>query len=193
MRSIRAGKLVTLGLVAAGLCGSAGGCSSAGGANKATEATPGSSGTTAGGVPVLTPGTGTSGGLTFGNAAQTMGCSQLDISFEAQTPTVLLVVDRSSSQWDNYPNDTWDPMKNGILQVVQQVQKDVRFGMVTYTGQNGGVCPDLFPSMNQVTFDKNNYDAIAANLNAVQKPSYKGETPTALTLQEAVPVLLADP
>jgi hypothetical protein len=84
-------------------------------------------------------------------------------------------------------------MKAGILQVVQQVQKDIRIGMVTYTGQNGGTCPDLFPALDQVSFAKNNYDSIAANLNAVQKPAYKGETPTALTLQEAVPVLLNDP
>jgi len=132
-------------------------------------------------------------GPNFGGAADSVGCSQLEIGFEALTPTVLIVVDRSSSQWDNYPNDTWDPMKQGILKVVKDVQAQIRIGMVTYTGQNGGTCPDLYPPMNQVTFDKNNYDVIATALDSVNKPSYKGETPTAATIQQALPVLLADP
>src|SRR4051812_36956443 len=138
-------------------------------------------------------------GPTFGDeAAERVGCSQLAIGFESRTPTALIVVDRSSSQWDNKPNDTWEPMKAGILQVVQQVQADIRLGMVTYTGkgvQNPNDCrPDLLPPIDQVSFTKNNYDRIAADLNAVQDPNgVKGETPTAATLQAAVPVLLADP
>jgi hypothetical protein len=139
---------------------------------------------------------GLSGGLdgfNVGDQADRVGCSQLAISFEARTPTALIVVDRSSSQWDNYPNNTWEPMKAGILDVVREVQADIRVGMVTYTGKNGGACPDLYPAMDQVTFDKNNYSVVEANINAVGKPDYKGETPTAVTLQQALPVLLADP
>ncbi|MEO8184908.1 MAG: vWA domain-containing protein [Deltaproteobacteria bacterium] len=133
-------------------------------------------------------------GLTFGDeAAERVGCSQLAIGFESRTPTALIVVDRSSSQWDNKPNNTWEPMKAGILQVVDEVQKDIRVGMVTYTGQNGGACPDLYPAMNAVSFDKNNYPRIQTDINAVGQPNYKGETPTAATLQQALPVLLADP
>jgi hypothetical protein len=189
---MRFARAFRLGSLAAGLASAAAGCS-AGGAHEG-GASAGSSGvaTDLGGAPVLNPNS-PGNGFSIGSQAATKGCSQLDISFEAQTPTALLVVDRSSSQWDNYPNDTWDPMKSGLLQVVQEVQKDIRIGMVTYTGQNGGTCPDLFPAMNQVSFDKNNYSNIATNLNAVQQPSYKGETPTALTLQQAVPVLLNDP
>jgi hypothetical protein len=73
------------------------------------------------------------------------------------------------------------------------VQADIRMGMVTYTGQNGGACPDLFPPMMQVTFDKNNLPAIEATLNSITEPGYKGETPTAGTIQQALPALLADP
>jgi hypothetical protein len=84
-------------------------------------------------------------------------------------------------------------MKAGILKVVDEVQKDIRVGMVTYTGQNGGACPDLYPAMNAVAFDKNNFARIQTDINAVGEPNYKGETPTAATLQQALPVLLADP
>jgi hypothetical protein len=192
MRRIRVGRACTLGLLAAGIASAAAGCSAGGKSYAGTNSGAAGAATDLGGPPVLDPNS-LGNGFSIGSQAVNKGCSQLDISFEAQTPTALLVVDRSSSQWDNYPNDTWDPMKAGLLEVVQGVQKDIRIGMVTYTGQNGGTCPDLFPAMDQVTFDKNNYSSIETNLNAVQKPSYKGETPTALTLQQAVPVLLNDP
>ena len=64
---------------------------------------------------------------------------------------------------------------------------------MTYTGQNGGTCPDLFPAMDQVTFDKNNLASVEAALTSIDQPPYKGETPTAATIQRALPVLLADP
>lgn len=165
-------------------CGAAGGGDPGGDQNSSGTLLPGS----LGGLP--TPGQGDD---LFGAEAESVGCSQLEIAFEAQTPTALIVVDRSSSQWDQYPNHTWDPMKAGILEVVRDVQADIRVGAVTYTGQNGGACPDLYPAMSQVTFDKNNLPSIEASLNAVDRPAYKGETPTAATIQQALPVLLADP
>lgn len=164
------------------------GCSAAGGAPSDGEDVNGSGG----------PGSGASnipggGGVLFGSEAESVGCSQLEIGFEAQTPTALIIVDRSSSQWDQYPNHTWEPMKQGILDVVADVQSDIRVGVVTYTGQNGGACPDLYPAMNQVTFDKNNLSSVEAALNTIDRPPYKGETPTAATIQAALPVLLSDP
>jgi hypothetical protein len=134
-----------------------------------------------------------SGGVLFGNEAESVGCSQLEIGFEAQTPTALIVVDRSSSQWDSYPNHTWEPMKAGILEVVNNVQADIRVGVVTYTGQNGGACPDLFPAMTAVTFDKNNLPAVESALTSIDQPDYKGETPTAATIRQAWPLVKADP
>jgi len=168
------------------------GCSAGGSSNNPDEQSSNSSSSRNGsGAPGALP---IDNGLTFGDeAAERVGCSQLAIGFESRTPTALIVVDRSSSQWDNKPNNTWEPMKAGILQVVSEVQKDIRVGMVTYTGQNGGVCPDLYPPMNAVSFDKNNYARIETDINAVGQPNYKGETPTAATLQQALPVLLADP
>jgi hypothetical protein len=189
MSRIRINGLLTLGLLApvlwsvAAACGAAGGGSSGG--DLGSGGPPGGSG-----IGNLTPGQGDD---LFGAEAESVGCSQLEISFEAQTPTALIIVDRSSSQWDQYPNHTWDPMKAGILEVVRDVQEDIRIGAVTYTGENGGACPDLYPAMSQVTFDKNNLSSIEASLNAIDRPTYKGETPTAATIQQALPVLLADP
>jgi hypothetical protein len=170
------------------------GCSAGGGGSNGADgqsSTSNSSGNGSSGAPGTLP---LDNGLTFGDeAAERVGCSQFNVVFESLTPTALIVVDRSSSQWDNQPNNTWEPMKAGILDVVQKVQKDIRVGMVTYTGQNGGVCPDLYPAMDAVRFDKNNYARIETDINAVGQPNYKGETPTAATLQQALPVLLADP
>jgi von Willebrand factor type A domain-containing protein len=166
-------------------CGAAGGRSSGSGDDI-------EGGDTSGGRLGGGSGPGGSGDL-LGDGPEGTGCSQFEIGFEAQTPTALIVVDRSSSQWDNYPNNTWEPMKQGILEVVQEVQSDIRVGVVTYTGQNGGACPDLYPPMNQVTFDKNNLPSVEAALSSVDRPPYKGETPTAATIQQALPVLLADP
>jgi von Willebrand factor type A domain-containing protein len=185
--------ILTLGLIAPAVWGIAVGCGAGGGGGSSGNGSdgPNGSGASAGDIA---PGALTGNeGPDFGGEAESKGCSQLEINFEAQTPTALIVVDRSSSQWDNSPNNTWEPMKAGILKVVQDVQADIRVGVVTYTGQNGGACPDLFPPVSQVTFDKNNYSSIATAINAVNQPAYKGETPTAATIQQALPVLLADP
>jgi von Willebrand factor type A domain len=182
-------RFVRLTAVAPALWGVAMGCSAAGGSASGGDDVGGNGGP---GGPGSAQAPGASGAL-FGSEADSVGCSQLEIGFEAQTPTALIIVDRSSSQWDGYPNHTWEPMKQGILDVVSRVQSNIRVGLVTYTGQNGGTCPDLFPAMNQVTFDKGNLPAVQATLESLDRPPYKGETPTAATIQQALPVLLADP
>jgi hypothetical protein len=127
------------------------------------------------------------------------GCNQLTIAFESTTPTALIVVDRSSSQWDGEPNENWDPVKQGLINVIEQVQNDINIGLFTYTGQNPqaqnvvATCPELIPAPSTVTFSKGNAGAIRDALNAVQKPSYKGETPTAMAIDAAIPLLAAAP
>ncbi len=133
-------------------------------------------------------------GPDFGEGiGRSQGCNQLQIGFEPRTPTALVVVDRSSSQWDGYPNHTWEPVKNGLLEVIERVQGDMRIGIVTYTGQNGGTCPEMIPPVNQISFSENNYESIRAALESVDQPNYKGETPTAAAITASIPVLLADP
>ncbi|HKO94341.1 MAG TPA: vWA domain-containing protein, partial [Polyangiaceae bacterium] len=192
MRRTHCGRALTLIAAAAAGWGMVFGCSAGGARGDAPgeRGLDGSGGDGNAGAPGLSGGF---DGFNVGDQADRVGCSQLAISFEARTPTALIVVDRSSSQWDNEPNHTWDPMKAGILDVVRDVQADIRVGVVTYTGRNGGACPDLYPAMDQVSFDKNNYTSVESALNAVDEPDYKGETPTAITLQQALPVLLADP
>jgi hypothetical protein len=168
------------------------GCSAAGGNASPSEGDVNGGGNGPGQLGGNDPSVGSNGAL-FGNEAESVGCSQLEIAFEGQTPTALFIVDRSSSQWDEYPNHTWEPMKQGILQVVGEVQEDIRVGVVTYTGENGGACPDLYPAMNAVTFDKNNLPAVQSALTTIDRPEYKGETPTAAAIHAALPALLADP
>jgi hypothetical protein len=135
-------------------------------------------------------------GVTFGNVDgedEGPGCNELDVAFEGQVPTALILVDRSSSQWDGYPNHNWDPVVRGLLGVVESVQAQMRLGVITYTGRNGGTCPDLYPALDQLTFAQNNFGAIQTILNGADQPDYKGETPTSLALQAALPVLAAQP
>lgn len=112
-------------------------------------------------------------------------CNRVNIAFASPEPTVFILVDRSSSMFEQ---NFWDPLKAGVLEVVQKLEKEVRFGFSTYTGQAGGMCPDL-SSLQQI--DKNNYDAIKRAYDSVGKPTYKGETPTASAI-EAVTKRLVD-
>ena len=187
-------RAATLAWSAALLSGALSGCGAGGSRTDADENSTGSltGGPFAGSEPGGATGLINNESPSFGGEVDSVGCSQLEITFERQTPTALLIVDRSSSQWDE-PNPTWDPMRQGIINVVRDVQADIRVGVVTYTGQNGGACPDLFPTMDQVSFGQNNLPAVESAINAVTEPTYKGETPTAATIQQALPALLADP
>jgi hypothetical protein len=182
--------LLTACFVAPLVLGSAWGCSAGGKSNDDDEgddpsALPGLPG---GGDGLL----GNAGGGQFGpGGVTTGGCNQLQVAFESTTPTALIVVDRSSSQWDGEPNHNWEPVKAGLIDVISKVQDKINIGLVTYTGQNGGACPDMVPPLANVTFAKGNLDSIRSALEAIQKPTFKGETPTAAAINQAVPVLLA--
>jgi hypothetical protein len=112
-------------------------------------------------------------------------CNQLTIAFGSPEPTVYILVDRSSSMFEfNF----WNPLKAGVLEVVKRLESEVNFGFSTYTGQAGGMCPEL------TTLDrigKNNYGAIKTAYDALTKPTYKGETPTAAAI-DAVAKRLSD-
>lgn len=106
-------------------------------------------------------------------------CNRVDIQFDARTPTVYLLVDRSSSMFEQ---QFWEPLKTSMLEVVKRLEHDVEFGFATYTGAAGAACPDL----TQVAIARDNYGAIKTAYDAVQKPNYKGETPTPLALEQVV-------
>lgn len=170
-----------LALLAAGIAAS---CTAGGEDTKHSGATGSQTGSGgSGGEGSLSTGEGgfSSGGLTSG------GCQQFAINFEAQTPTVMVLVDRSGSMFDS---NFWDPLKTAVLKVVEKTQSKVRYGLLTFTGIAGQQCP-LVTGTN--TFALGSYDAIKTAYDAASiKPGTKLETPTAAVINDKViPDLLA--
>jgi uncharacterized protein YegL len=124
-----------------------------------------------GAVPVSTPG------------GDTDDCNQVEINFESKVPAVFILVDRSSSMFER---GLWEPLKRGVLSIVEQLDKDVRFGFSSYTGQAGGTCPDLTST---VMVKDDNFAAIKSAYDAISAPTYKGETPTSRSIDEVAKVL----
>ncbi len=114
-------------------------------------------------------------------------CNQVEITFESKVPSVFILVDRSSSMFER---GLWEPLKRGVLSIVEQLDHDVRFGFSSYTGQAGGTCPDLTSTV-MVTDD--NFAAIKSAYDAIVAPTYKGETPTSRSIDEVAKVLAKEP
>lgn len=110
-------------------------------------------------------------------------CNQVNIAFASPQPTVFILVDRSSSMFEQ---NLWQPLKTGVLEVVDKLESEVRFGFAAYTGERGGMCPDL-SSLDSVAL--NNYEAIKESYDALAPPMYKGETPTARAIDEVTKLL----
>lgn len=121
-----------------------------------------------------------SGGM--GGACQTGGAE-----FVPKVPTVMLLVDRSGTMFDQQGNP-WNTLRDGVLPVVKELNEQVRFGFISITGeQQAGMCPlaDEVPAADQ------NYEAVAAKYMALTRP-LKGESPGMLGLQRAYDLLSKD-
>jgi uncharacterized protein YegL len=114
-------------------------------------------------------------------------CNKLQINFAARTPSVFILVDRSGSMFER---NLWEPLKAGVLAVIEQLAGEIRFGFSSYTGQNGMTCPQL---SEVVPLKEQNYAAIKQAYDAIQKPQFKAETPTAAALNEVSKVLQQEP
>jgi uncharacterized protein YegL len=114
-------------------------------------------------------------------------CNKLEIHFASKVPAVFILVDRSSSMFER---GLWEPLKAGVLAIVEQLQHEVRFGFTSYTGQAGGTCPELIGS---VPASEGNFAAIQGAYDAIMPPSYKGETPTSGALDEVAGLLDTEP
>jgi len=114
-------------------------------------------------------------------------CNQVEINFESKVPAVFILVDRSSSMFER---GLWEPLKRGVLSIVERLDDDVRFGFSSYTGQANGTCPDL---TSNVVVKDGNFSAIKAAYDAISAPTYKGETPTSRALDEVIKVLSREP
>jgi len=129
------------------------------------------------------------GNLTIGAVTTTTGggaCQQLEVSFVPQVPTVFILVDRSTSMWDNM---FWNPLRDGVLEVVSRVHQDVRLGFGTFTGA-GNTCPLDLQEVGVI--DKNNLAAIEAFYTPIMHPGVATETPTPAALVKAQELLKAD-
>lgn len=114
-------------------------------------------------------------------------CQGLAIEFTPDIPTVFILVDRSSSMWDNM---FWDPLRDGVLEVVSRLHEDVRFGFATFTGLAGNTCPLDLQDVGII--DRNNYTAIEGFYTPIMHPGASTETPTPVALRAAADLLITD-
>jgi hypothetical protein len=167
-------------------------CGAGGGGSKTSEISAGgSSGSGFGGNGGQGLVGGSGGGLDLdsGNRSDAEACQEFTVVFERRTPTVFVLVDRSGTMFEvNGGTNAWDPLRSAVLQVVQQLQHEVRFGFGAFTGEIGQTCP-IFDKVNP---ELNNHGPIQALYMGLGKPN-KGETPTTLALPLAQQALVADP
>lgn len=124
------------------------------------------------------------------------GCNDLTVATKEVTPTVLLLVDNSSSMFE--PRDKlWDPLYNVLMTkgtgIVDSLDEKVRFGFTSYRGSstiNDPACPNLF----EVDYKIGNFDAIDTLYKARGAEYMQGlkwETPTGAAIKKAAEKLAA--
>lgn len=118
-------------------------------------------------------------------------CADADVKFEAQIPTVMLLIDQSGSMTENFggPN-RWEAVYDALLDpgdgIVMDLQSEIRFGMALYTGFGEG---EECPVITAVDPGLDNYGMIDA-LYSMSEP--EGETPTGESITAVLPSLLGD-
>ena len=130
-----------------------------------------------------------SGGGDQGGSGGNNGCADVNITFEPQIPTVVLLIDQSGSMTEQFGGgNRWDVLYDTLMDpnngIVKQLENQVRFGLALYTGDGGGNCPQL----SNVTIALRNHAAI----DAVYGPAGPlGDTPTGDSIDGVLPGLLA--
>jgi hypothetical protein len=78
------------------------------------------------------------------------GCAEVSVSVEPMIPTIILLVDQSSSMEQDFAGQTrWEALYETIMGgdgTVAMLQSQVRFGLTLYSSENGdegGQCPML--------------------------------------------------
>ena len=169
----------------AGSSGTAGGSGSAGAAGASGGA--GSGGTTGSAGRGGTSGTaGAAGNSDPGDAGTDTVCQMAAYTFEPKIPTVYVLVDRSGSEFTSDTMGIYFTLRSAALEVIQQLQGEVRFGLGVFTGQAGAMCV-MYTS---VATDLNNYTKIAAAYNGLGRPQFKAETPAAQIITGTVKAAL---
>ncbi|MDI1446184.1 vWA domain-containing protein [Polyangium sp. 6x1] len=146
-------------------------------------------------IPTGEGGSGGMGGIDFvtsstgGTGPGADACADVNVNFEKQIPTVMLLIDQSGSMTESFGNgDRWGVLYDTLMDpndgIVKKLEKDVRFGLALYTSNNGnagGTCPMLA----KVPLALNNHGAIDA-VYGPQSPA--GDTPTG----ESITAVTAD-
>jgi hypothetical protein len=113
-------------------------------------------------------------------------CADATVEFDSPIPTVFVLVDRSSSMFENQFTpalNRWDATKQAILSesgALATLQDKVRFGFGTYTGNYQG-CPlfeSLTPALDNFEAIKAAYDTASVNIG--------GDTPTGEAIDQVV-------
>ena len=126
-------------------------------------------------------------------------CGEVEVEFDMETPTVVLLIDQSGSMDTSFgSSDRWQTVRDALLDpddgVIIQLQEVVRFSLQLYTsngGYEGGDCPiltgtdpalDAYDDIHTVFHDNNpsgdtptgeSIDVVAAMLEADAHPDSK--------------------
>ena len=185
-------------------------CADSGGSWLACDCDGGGSDVPEGGAGGETSAPATGGQNTGGSGNPTLidpGCNGAFATFEAETPTVLLLVDRSSSMFDQTfsgSENRWVATQAALVGpagVITNLEQSIRFGLATFTHQqaNGEAqCPQLGGL--EAGFALGNGTALSAALEAAaynpiddgggSDTAYKGETPTGAAVEAATASLV---
>lgn len=210
-----AASILTAGALALAASGCTAGVrmSSAGSGGSSGSGGSGGQGGTGTGGQVVTTGSGGGGGDIVVTGAgggfnpDAMACQTKDIQFLPQIPDVYVLVDRSGSEFDkstcssttnSYTGGDFFKLKTAVLQVVKNLQDQVRFGFGSFVGASatGACAPQLTPAPSALPIDLHNYDAINAiysPLGSLSPCGAKADTPAVLVMPTIESALLAEP
>lgn len=149
-------------------------------------------------VPIFT---GTGG---TGNSGGGSSCQSVEVTPTRSIPNVMFLVDQSGSMTSGFSmgQDRWQAARSAITTVVSDKEEIVRFGLTTYTSDDGNdPCPllpvagDPEAASPRVDFGLNNASAIGNSTTyPLDYPSDAGdETPTGDSLDLLVSVIQGNP
>jgi len=119
-------------------------------ADTASESSAGSSGSGDAGDEDPEESSSSTSGYDEEASGSTMDCPSAVVNFTPQIPTVVLLIDQSSSMNEDFGDDSrWDAVRDALIEpgaVIDSLQDRVRFGLALYSSRNGfsgGECPLL--------------------------------------------------
>jgi hypothetical protein len=135
------------------------------------------------------------GGSAMGGTAGVPICQSLSVVPTPQVPTVMLVVDTSSSMWRDTMPQAWPVLHTALMDptmgVVQALADKIRFGFQSYKGtaSSSSTCAEFA----KVGPDLDNHAAIEAAYGMIDYPidQPKWDTPTHHAIDTAVADLVA--